>query len=874
MSKEYLNKNNYKFQKDIGEGNFGKVKLATFILTGEEFAIKVLNKDKIKEKMKNTIFQENEIITRFNHINIVYVYLILEDKNNYYIIMEYCKHGELFDYIVKNQKLSEKESSIFFYQLINGVEYIHKKGISHRDLKPENLLLAENNMLKIIDFGLSHEFGGDELLKTKCGSPSYAAPEIICCPLYDGFKVDIWCCGIILYAMLCGYLPFEGDNNDILFANILECNPELPNFLSDVSKDILKKILTINPDYRISLEEIKRHEFYLMGKKYCNIDYNSIENNIIKKRKMIFSQIKEENNKQYISTISSNSAEKNLNKDSSIIDNSDIKFCSIKNDNSYKAFHKKIMDISSKYSNRGNKINTFNNRIQQILNTDVNDFHTIQKPYKNNIKIINNNNYNKNHNKFGKQTNINTQYNNYISNYDKNILNEIMTNLKSLKNSLYFKVIDSSKNKYSTINKSPRISIPKYNSHIEYDKINDKNFATTDNNTRVNHNRNFLTKNLKKNSNKYCVSQKNNDKISYLTNENIYDENVNNYYNTHYNYDNCHKRYNSFKDSLNVNLEKQLNTNNNLNNNNNMLNNYTKNNTNNLNNNYFNSFSDKSTRKNSAKQNLKSNNANSCKNITIRKSGKNKDKTLNLFSPTSTLFYNNININIKEININPKKNEECFSYISLSPPEKNRNRINTCNRKEKIKNDNKLRNNKTIYSCVNTTRKILSANNRNTNTKKVINFNRVNNEFKNYPYNNLNTNNYTNDRTMKFVFNEKNIPRDKLILSTEPKDLLTFKNYNPDVEQSKYKYIERKNNKCMTLNTEESKLNTKNKRTKVEKNKKRGNSLFRLEKAKENNKKLNNNFDEMFLLMLMEQKTSNKVISRKNSYNYNKKIIK
>ena len=297
MSKNnYLDIKNYTFQKDIGEGNFGKVKLGIFKPTGEEFAIKILNKNKIKIKMKNSIFKENEIITRFNHINVVYVFQILEDSQNYYIIMEYCKHGELFDYIVKNEKLTEEESAIFFYQLINGIEYIHSKGISHRDLKPENLLLAENKILKIIDFGLSHEFEGDELLKTKCGSPSYAAPEIICCPFYDGFKVDIWCCGIILYAMLCGYLPFEGEDNNLLFQNILNCDPELPEFLSGLSKDIILQILNPDPETRITIDEIKKHKFYLKGKKLCKIDYDNIENKKIKKRNIFGKNNKENNN--------------------------------------------------------------------------------------------------------------------------------------------------------------------------------------------------------------------------------------------------------------------------------------------------------------------------------------------------------------------------------------------------------------------------------------------------------------------------------------------------------------------------------------------------------------------------------------------------
>ena len=222
LNNEGLTINDFILKEDIGEGNFGKVKLGIFKKTGEEYAIKILNKEKIKSKMKNTIFKENEIATKFNHINVVYVFDIFEDKENCYLIMDFCKKGELFDYIVKHQRLSENEASNFFYQLINGVEYIHSMGIAHRDLKPENLLLTNDNVLKIIDFGLSHEFNGIELLKTKCGSPSYAAPEIICCPYYDGFKTDIWCCGIILYAMLCGFLPFEGDDNTLLFRNILE----------------------------------------------------------------------------------------------------------------------------------------------------------------------------------------------------------------------------------------------------------------------------------------------------------------------------------------------------------------------------------------------------------------------------------------------------------------------------------------------------------------------------------------------------------------------------------------------------------------------------------------------------------------------------
>ena len=287
MEEEIHEIQNYVLKEDIGKGNFGKVKRAIYKPTNEEFAIKIINKKILKIKMKNVIFKENEIITKFNHINVIFVYQIIDTPENYFIVMEYCKKGELFDYIVKNKRLSENEASIFFYQIINGVEYIHSKGIAHRDLKPENLLLTEDNILKIIDFGLSHEFNGEDFLKTKCGSPSYASPEIISHPFYDGFKTDIWCCGIILYAMLCGYLPFDGEskeNNSKLFKNIVQCNIEFPEFISEISKDLIIKLLTVNPNQRIKIQEIKNHPFYLKGKNLCKLDYSSIEEEIIKKR--------------------------------------------------------------------------------------------------------------------------------------------------------------------------------------------------------------------------------------------------------------------------------------------------------------------------------------------------------------------------------------------------------------------------------------------------------------------------------------------------------------------------------------------------------------------------------------------------------------
>ena len=380
---DYSNLNNYEMKKEIGEGNFGKVKLAVFKPTGEEFAIKILNKEKIKKQMKSVILRENDIITQLNHINIVFVYKIIDTPEEYYIVMEYCKLGELFDYIVKKKRLSEEESSVFFYQLINGVEYIHSKGIAHRDLKPENLLLTEDKVLKIIDFGLSHEFNEEEFLKTKCGSPSYAAPEIIARPKYNGFKIDIWCCGIILYAMLCGYLPFEGNseseanNNAELFRNILECEPEYPDFLSEQSKDLIYEILNPNPDERISIKQIKKHPFYLKGKQLCKIDYNSYYEEVVKTRESFYKNNNEE--KKHNNNIIHLMKKKN-----SFSEN---------NNKTYKNYNNITTEGNIK-SNAKNSIDYMtNNKYKFTINDDINKFpssleNNIDKVYKAKLKLL------------------------------------------------------------------------------------------------------------------------------------------------------------------------------------------------------------------------------------------------------------------------------------------------------------------------------------------------------------------------------------------------------------------------------------------------------------------------------------------------------
>ncbi len=271
----------YYLKETIGKGTFSKVKLGINKNTKEKVAIKLLKKSKIIEKDDlERIIREMSIYKIISHENVIEVYDMFETNDYYMIIMKYYEKGELFNYIVENEKLTENETAYFFYQIINGIEYIHNKGIAHRDLKPENLLLDKDKKLKIIDFGLSNYFDEINLLKTPCGSPCYASPEMVSGKKYNGFLIDIWAIGIILYAMLCGYLPFEDDNNDILFKKILKCKLDYPKDLSSLSKDIMNKILVTDPKKRINIQQIKQHQFYILGKRIYEEKFkNSLKDN-------------------------------------------------------------------------------------------------------------------------------------------------------------------------------------------------------------------------------------------------------------------------------------------------------------------------------------------------------------------------------------------------------------------------------------------------------------------------------------------------------------------------------------------------------------------------------------------------------------------
>jgi len=180
-------------------------------------------------------------------------------------VMEYVPGGELFDFIVSNGRLSEPRARVMFQQLVSGVEYCHQHMVVHRDLKPENLLLDSDQQLRIADFGLSNVMKDGDFFKTSCGSPNYAAPEVISGKLYAGPEVDVWSCGVILYALLCGSLPFDDENIPNLFKKIKGGIFTLPGHMSDDIKDLISRMLVVDPLQRITIPEIRRHRWFTIN---------------------------------------------------------------------------------------------------------------------------------------------------------------------------------------------------------------------------------------------------------------------------------------------------------------------------------------------------------------------------------------------------------------------------------------------------------------------------------------------------------------------------------------------------------------------------------------------------------------------------------
>ena len=232
-------------------------------MTGHKVAVKILNKAKIKQLgMEEKVQREINILHLCTHPHIIRLYEVIDTPTDIFLVNEYVSGGELFDYIVSKGRLSADEARNFFHQIISGVEYCHFQKIVHRDLKPENLLLDANLNIKIADFGLSNLMRDGDFLRTSCGSPNYAAPEVISGHLYAGPEVDVWSCGVILYALLCGSLPFDDESIPNLFKKIKSGMYSLPTHLSQLAKNLVPRMLEVDPMKRITIPEIRLHPWF------------------------------------------------------------------------------------------------------------------------------------------------------------------------------------------------------------------------------------------------------------------------------------------------------------------------------------------------------------------------------------------------------------------------------------------------------------------------------------------------------------------------------------------------------------------------------------------------------------------------------------
>ncbi|KAI2664581.1 MAP/microtubule affinity-regulating kinase 4 [Labeo rohita] len=256
---------NYRLLKTIGKGNFAKVKLARHILTGKEVAIKIIDKTQLNPTSLQKLFREVRIMKTLRHPNIVQLFEVIETEKTLYLVMEYASGGEVFDYLVSHGRMKEIEARAKFRQIVSAVHYCHQKNIVHRDLKAENLLLDADANIKIADFGFSNEFTLGNKLDTFCGSPPYAAPELFQGKKYDGPEVDIWSLGVILYTLVSGSLPFDGQNLKELRERVLRGKYRVPFYMSTDCEGILRRFLVLNPSKRCTLEQVMKDKWMNAG---------------------------------------------------------------------------------------------------------------------------------------------------------------------------------------------------------------------------------------------------------------------------------------------------------------------------------------------------------------------------------------------------------------------------------------------------------------------------------------------------------------------------------------------------------------------------------------------------------------------------------
>ncbi|KAJ1800749.1 Protein kinase [Coemansia sp. RSA 2399] len=253
---------NYTVLQTVGVGSFGKVKLAVHSQTGHKVALKIIGRSKLAHSdMIGRVNREIQYLKMLRHPHIIKLYEVITTATDIIMVIEYAG-GELFNYIVERGRMNEKDARRFFQQIVSAVEYCHRRNIVHRDLKPENVLLDPYDNVKVADFGLSNIMKDGEFLQTSCGSPNYAAPEVINGKLYAGPEVDAWSCGVILYVMMCGRLPFDDDHIPALFKKITAGVFTMPGYLSQGARAVLSGLLQVDPLKRMTLAQVRQHSWF------------------------------------------------------------------------------------------------------------------------------------------------------------------------------------------------------------------------------------------------------------------------------------------------------------------------------------------------------------------------------------------------------------------------------------------------------------------------------------------------------------------------------------------------------------------------------------------------------------------------------------
>uniref|UniRef100_H2YQW6 non-specific serine/threonine protein kinase n=1 Tax=Ciona savignyi TaxID=51511 RepID=H2YQW6_CIOSA len=251
----------YDIERTIGKGNFAVVKLATHIHTRAKVAIKIVDKTQLDKENLKKIYREIEIMKELRHPHIIKLYQVMHSEKTLYLVTEYASSGEIFDHLVAHGRMAEREARIKFKQIVAAVYYCHSRHVVHRDLKAENLLLDAGKNIKIVDFGFANYFKGEELLKTWCGSPPYAAPELFEGKEYIGPKVDVWSLGVVLYVLVCGSLPFDDSTLQALRQRVLSGKFRIPFYMSSDCEHLVRNMLIVKPSRRYTMRQICSHRW-------------------------------------------------------------------------------------------------------------------------------------------------------------------------------------------------------------------------------------------------------------------------------------------------------------------------------------------------------------------------------------------------------------------------------------------------------------------------------------------------------------------------------------------------------------------------------------------------------------------------------------